>query len=79
MTDYKTITFEVKNHVSELSDRTAAKMPSPLPMGVSEDHVFFYETGLEPKKFLDFKGEVSRVDGELLWGYSRTVIAVIPE
>ncbi len=50
-----------------------------LPMGVSEDHVYFYETGLEPSKFLDFKGEVSRVDGELLWAYSRTVIAVIPE
>jgi len=50
-----------------------------LPMGVTEDHVYIYETAIEAKTFLDFKGEISSFEGELLWEYSRTQIAVIPE
>ncbi len=50
-----------------------------LPMGVTEDHVYIYETSIEAKTFLDFKGEISSFEGEPLWGHSRTHIAVIPE
>ena len=49
-----------------------------LPMGVAEDHVYFYESEIDLKRFLDFKREVSRWDRELLWEYSRTEIAVVP-
>ncbi len=50
-----------------------------LPMGVSEDHVYFYESGIDAERFLDFKGEASTYEGESLWEYSRTDISVIPE
>lgn len=49
-----------------------------LPMGVTEDHVYIFESEIDAKTFLDFKGEISRYDGMPLWEHSRTNIAVIP-
>jgi hypothetical protein len=64
---------------SEVCDRYEVKLLRwALPMGVAEDHVYFYEAEMDAKRFLDFKGEVSRWEGELLWEYSRTEIAVVP-
>lgn len=63
----------------EVCDRRGVRLIRwALPLGVSEDHVYFYESDLDAKGFLDFKGEVSRWEGELLWEHSRTEIAVVP-
>ncbi len=50
-----------------------------LPWGTAEDHVFIYETDMAVAEFQDFKGEVSRIDGERLWDYSRTIVVNCPE
>jgi hypothetical protein len=64
---------------SEVCNRYGVKnLRWALPMGVTEDHVYFYESEIDAKRFFEFKGEVSRWDGELLWEYSRTEIAVVP-
>ena len=35
-----------------------------LPFGVEEDHTFIYEGDVSVAEFMDFKGEISWVDGE---------------
>lgn len=49
-----------------------------LPLGVTEDHVYLYESEIDVKAFMEFKGEASNFLGEALWEHSRTEIAVVP-
>ena len=49
-----------------------------LPFGVSEDHVYIFESSIDAKGFMEFKSEASTYENESLWEYSRTEIAVIP-
>jgi len=50
-----------------------------LPFGVEEDHTFIYEGDVSVAEFMDFKGEISWVDGERLWDYSKTTILHCPD
>ena len=50
-----------------------------LPFGVKEDHTFIYEGDVSVAEFMDFKGEISWVDGERLWDYSKTTILHCPD
>ena len=48
-------------------------------LGVEEDHTFIYEGDVSVAEFMDFKGEISWVDGERLWDYSKTTILHCPD
>lgn len=66
-------------HHDETCEKHGVKLLQwALPMGVTEDHVYIYESSIDAKKFMDFKGEASRYDSESLWVHSRTEIAVVP-
>ena len=50
-----------------------------LPFGVAEDHTFIYEGDVTVADFMEFKAEISWVDGERLWDYSKTTILHCPD
>jgi hypothetical protein len=50
-----------------------------LPFGVAEDHTFIYEGDISVADFMEFKAEISWVDGERLWDYSKTTILHCPD